>query len=67
MNTITATKEYYKFHIDVTDPKSGETVQLEWDGLTLLEAKKMHKLTEKRYAVTNYAAPIESYGWELMR
>ena len=53
--------------MDVTDPKSGETVQIEWDGLTLLEAKKMHSLTEKRYAVTNYAAPIESYGWELMR
>ena len=63
----TATKEYYKFHIDVTDPKSGETVQVQWDGLTLAEAKKMHKLTEKRYAVTNYAAPIESYGWGLMR
>lgn len=67
MTAITATKDYYLFYLEVTDPLSGETVQVEWDGLTLLEAKKMHKLTEKRYAVTNYAAPIERYGWELMR
>lgn len=67
MNTITATKDYYKFYLEVTDPKSGETVQLEWDGLTLLEAKKMHKLTEKRYAVTSYVAAMERFGWELMR
>jgi hypothetical protein len=64
MNTITATKEYYKFHIDVTDPLSGETVQLEWDGLTLAEAKKMHKLTEKRYSRPTM---VETFGWELMR
>jgi len=67
MTEITATKDYYKFFLEVTDLKSGETVQIEWDGLTLADAKKMHKLTEKRYAVTNYAAPIERYGWELMR
>jgi uncharacterized protein (DUF427 family) len=67
MNTITATKELYYFYLEVTDPKSGETVRVEWDGLTLAEAKKMNKLTEKRYAVTSYVAAMERFGWELMR
>jgi uncharacterized protein (DUF427 family) len=64
MNTITATKEYYKFYLEVTDPLSGETVHVEWDGLTLAEAKKMHSLTEKRYS---RPAMVETYGWEVMR
>ena len=33
MTEITATKDYYKFYLEVTDPLSGETVHLEWDGL----------------------------------
>ena len=64
MSTITATKDYYLFYLEVTDPLSGETVHVERDGLTLLEAKKMHKLTEKRYS---RPAMVETYGWELMR
>ncbi len=64
MNTITATKEYYKFYLEVTDPLSGETVHVEWDGLTLAEAKKMHSLTEKRYS---RPALLQTCGWEVMR
>jgi len=64
MNTITATKEYYKFYLEVTDPLSGETVHVEWDGLTLAEAKKMHRRTDKRYS---RPAMVETYGWEVMR
>jgi hypothetical protein len=57
----------YRFWLEATDPKSGETVRFEWDNLTMLEAKKMHKLTETKYAVNNYVAPIERYGWEEMK
>jgi hypothetical protein len=64
MNTITATKEYYKFYLEVTDPLSGETVHVEWDGLTLAEAKKMHSLTDKRYSRPSM---VETFGWEVMR
>lgn len=64
MNT---TKDYYRFYTEVTDPKSGETVRVEWDGLTLANAKKMYKLTEEHYAVKDYVATVERTGWELMR
>jgi hypothetical protein len=58
----------YKFWLEVTEPKSGETVRCEWANLTLLAAKQMHKTTEKNYSVyANYLAPLERFGWEEMK
>jgi hypothetical protein len=59
----------YMFWLEVTDPKSGETVRLEWDCLTLAEAKKLTKLTETKYKYSgkNYVAQMERYGWEEMK
>ena len=36
---------------------------LQWDGLTLLEAKKMYNLTDKRESIFN-TEKIKTYGWE---
>jgi hypothetical protein len=56
----------YRFWIEVTEPKTGETVRCEWSGLTLTAAKQMYKATETKYAVNNYVAPVERFGWEEM-
>jgi hypothetical protein len=57
----------YRFYMEVTDPRTGETVRCEWDGLTLLGAKQMYKATATKYAVNNYVAQVERFGWEEMK
>ena len=57
----------YKFWLEVTDPKSGETVRCEWAGLTLTLAKQMYKATAEKYVINNYVAPVERFGWEEMK
>ena len=57
----------YRFWLEVTEPKTGETVRCEWSGLTLTVAKQMYKATGEKYAVNNYVAPIERFGWEEMK
>lgn len=57
----------YTFWLEVTDPKSGETVRFEWDNLTMLEAKKLNKLTDTKYVVNDYVATIERFGWKEMK
>ena len=57
----------YSFHLEVKDGVGG-TVLVQWDNLTLLEAKTMHRLTDSRYSVqANYIAPVARYGWEEMK
>lgn len=61
-------KPKYLFYVEVTEPKSGETVRCEWAGLTLALAKQMYKATNTNYSVySNYVAPVERCGWEEMR
>lgn len=62
-----ATKPKYLFYIEVTEPKTGETVRCEWAGLTLNAAKQMYKATETKYVINNYVAPVERFGWEEMK
>lgn len=57
----------YLFWLEVTETLNGETVRLEWDGLTLAEAKLMNKLTLTRYGVKDYVAEVERFGWEEMK
>ena len=58
----------YVFWLEVTETLNGETVRLEWDGLTLAEAEKMHKLTLTKYAPRNgYVAEVERFGWKEMK
>jgi len=58
----------YKFWMEVTEPKTGETVRCEWANLTMLGAKQMYKTTERNYSVyANYHAPLERFGWEEMK
>jgi hypothetical protein len=62
------TKPKYLFYVEVTEPKTGETVRCEWAGLTLALAKQMYKATNTNYSVyANYVAPVERFGWEEMR
>lgn len=61
-------KPKYEFYIEVTEPKTGETVRCEWTGLTLALAKQMYKATQNNYSVYgNYLAPLERFGWEEMK
>lgn len=57
----------YRFYVEVTEPKTGETVRCEWAGLTMLAAKQMYKATEKNYTTHNHIAPLERFGWEEMK
>ena len=57
----------YLFWLEVTETLNGETVRLEWDGLTLAEAKLMNKVTLTRYGVKDYVAEVERFGWEEMK
>ena len=57
----------YLFWLEVAETLNGETVRLEWDGLTLAEAKLMNKLTRTRYGVKDYVAEVECFGWEEMK
>lgn len=66
--TTTKDKPKYLFYIEVTEPKTGETVRCEWTGLTQTVAKQMYKATENNYSVqANYLAPLERFGWEEMK
>ena len=57
----------YMFHVEVTETPDSEPVRLEWDGLTLAEAKLLNKLTHTRYRVNDGVAEVESFGWEEMK
>lgn len=58
----------YIFWLEVTEPKTGETVRCEWSGLTLTAAKQMYKATNTNYSVqAAYHAPLEQFGWKEMK
>ena len=59
----------YLFSVEVTNPADDclESVRLEWDGLTLAEAKLMNKVTLTRYGVKDYVAKVECFGWKEMK
>ena len=48
----------YTFYLET---EGGICVQ--WDGLTMLEAKKLYNLTSKRQSIFNLD-PIKRFGWE---
>ena len=57
-------KPKYTFHVEVTDPKTNNTVRVQWDNLTLTECRtRMHRLGEKG---SIYFAQIERFGWKEM-
>ena len=66
MKTETQTRPgMYTFLLEVTCPNSGETVKMQWDNLTLLEAKALHKVTANKGSI--YNAQAEQFGWEEMQ
>lgn len=62
---MTETKPKYRFYIEVTDPETGNTVEVQWDNLTMLEAKTMYRLTADKGSV--HFAQAERFGWEEMK
>lgn len=66
MNTETQTAPgKYTFVLEVTDPNNGETVKMQWDNLTLLEAKALHRVTANKGSI--YHAQAERFGWKEMK
>jgi hypothetical protein len=63
--TETKPRYKYRFYTEVTDPETGNTVRVQWDNLTLLEAKKMYRLTADKGSV--HFAQAERFGWEEMK
>ena len=62
---MTKAKPKYRFHTEVTDPETGNTVRVQWDNLTLLEAKTMYRLTADKGSV--HHAQVDRFGWEEMK
>ena len=58
-------KYHYRFYTEVTCPETGNTVRVQWDNLTLLEAKTMYRLTEYKGSV--HHAQVDTFGWEEMK
>ena len=58
-------KPKYTFHTEVLDPQTNSTVRVQWDNLTLLEAKTMFRLTGDKGSI--YFAQAERFGWEEMK
>lgn len=62
---MTEAKQKYRFHTEVTDPETGNTVRVQWDNLTMLEAKTMYRLTADKGSI--YFAQAKRFGWEEMK
>ena len=60
IETQTEPQPRYRFYLETE--KHG---YCSWEGLQLVEAKKMYNLTKKRYSLT--ADEIKRYGWEEMK